>query len=102
VAPGSAYDNGPVTITAAPAGIVTITPNSIATPPASQGDQNFSVTCINANGGAVTISFNARTTPNTAYASALTYTTSNYSGAVIATQPFSCDSSTATIPITVQ
>ena len=102
VLPGAAYDNGPITITAAPAGIVTIAPNSIATPPASQGDQNFNVTCINANGGAVTISFNARTSPNTAYASALTYTTSNYSGAVIATKPFSCDSSTATIPITVQ
>jgi len=102
VQPGAAYDNGPITITAAPAGIVTIAPNSIATPPASTGDQNFSVTCINANGGAVTISFNARTSPNTAYASALTYTTSNYSGAVIATKPFSCDSSTATIPITVQ
>jgi hypothetical protein len=102
VQPGAAYDNGPITITAAPAGIVTISPNSIATPPASVGDQNFNVTCVNASGGAVTISFNARTTPNTAYASALTYTTSNYSGAVIATQPFSCDPSTATIPITVQ
>ena len=102
VQPGAAYDNGPVTITAAPAGIVTITPNSIATPPANTGDQNFNVTCVNASGGSVTISFNARTSPNTAYASALTYTTSNYSGAVIATKPFSCDPSTSTIPITVQ
>jgi len=102
VQPGTAYDNGPITITAAPAGIVTITPNSIATPPASTGDQNFNVTCINASGGAVTISFNARTIPNTGYASGLTYTTSNYSGTVIATKPFSCDPSTATIPITVQ
>jgi hypothetical protein len=102
VAPGSAYDNGPVTITAAPAGIVTIAPNSIATPPTSAGDQNFNVTCVNTSGGSVTISFNARTTPNTAYASALTYTSSNYSGAVIATTSFSCDPSSATIPITVQ
>ena len=102
VQPGAAYDNGPITITAAPAGIVTIAPNSITTPPASVGDQNFNVTCVNASGGAVTISFNARTSPNTAYASGLTYSTSNYSGAVIATKPFSCDPSTAFIPITVQ
>jgi hypothetical protein len=102
VQPGAAYDNGPVTITAAPAGIVTIAPNEIATPPASVGDQNFSVTCVNASGGSVTISFNAKTSPNTAYASGLTYSASNYSGAVIATTPFSCDPSTATIPITVQ
>ena len=102
VQPGAAYDNGPVTITAAPAGIVTIAPNSIATPPASVGDQNFNVTCVNANGGSVTISFNATTSPNTAYASGLTYSTSNYSGSVIATQPFSCNPSTSTIPINVQ
>jgi hypothetical protein len=102
VQPGDAYDNGPVTITAAPAGIVTISPNSIATPPASVGDQNFNVTCVNGSGGAVTISFNAATHPNTAYASGLTYSTSNYSGAVIATVGFSCDPSSATIPITVQ
>jgi len=102
VLPGNAYDNGPVTITAAPSGIVTIAPNSIATPPSSVGDQNFNVTCVNANGGSVTISFNAQTAPTTAYASGITYTTSNYSGATIATQPFSCNPSTATIPITVQ
>ncbi|HWT04628.1 MAG TPA: hypothetical protein VN224_02630 [Xanthomonadales bacterium] len=102
VLPGAAYDNGPVTITAAPSGIVTIAPNSIATPPATAGDQNFNVTCVNASGGSVTISFNARTSPNTAYASGLTYSTSNYSAAVIATTTFSCDPSSATIPITVQ
>jgi hypothetical protein len=102
VQPGNAYDNGPVTITAAPPGVVTIAPNSIATPPASVGDQNFAVTCTNAAGGAVTISFNTRTSPNTAYASGLTYSPSNYSGAVIATQPFTCNPDTATIPITVQ
>ncbi len=102
VQPGSAYDNGPVTITAAPAGIVTIAPNSISTPPATTGDQNFAVTCVNSAGGTVTISFNTRTSPNTAYGSALTYTTSNYSGATIATIPFTCDPATATIPITAQ
>ncbi len=102
VQPGNAYDNGPVTITAAPAGIVTIAPNSIATPPATVGDQNFTVTCVNSAGGAVTISFNTRTTPNTAYASGLTYSTANYSGSTIQTIPFTCDAATATIPITVQ
>ena len=102
VQPGNAYDNGPVTITASPAGIVTIAPNSISTPPAAVGDQNFTVTCVNGSGGTVTISFNAGTHPNAAYASGLTYSTSNYSPAVIATIPFTCDASTATIPITVQ
>jgi hypothetical protein len=102
VQPGAAYDNGPVTITAAPAGIVTIAPSSITTPPATVGDQNFNVTCVNASGGSVTISFGARTSPNTAYASGLTYSAANYSGATIATTAFSCDPSTATIPITVQ
>jgi hypothetical protein len=102
ILPGNAYDNGPITITAAPSGIVTIAPNSIATPPAAVADQNFTVTCVNANGGTVTIAFNARTSPNTAYASGLTYSTSNYSGATIATAPFTCDPNTSTIPITVQ
>ncbi|MDB5071254.1 MAG: hypothetical protein JWM87_2365, partial [Candidatus Eremiobacteraeota bacterium] len=102
VQPGNAFDNGPVTITASPSGIVTIAPNSIATPPASVGDQNFDVTCVNAAGGSVTISFNAQTHPNATYASGLTYSTSNYSAATIATTPFTCDPSSATIPITVQ
>jgi hypothetical protein len=102
VLPGSAYDNGPVTITAAPPGIVTIAPNSIATPPASVADQFFNVTCVNASGGSVTISFNAQTHPNATYASGLTYSTANYSGATIATTSFTCDPSSATIPITVQ
>lgn len=102
VLPGNAYDNGPVTITASPAGVVTITPSSIATPPSNVADQNFGVQCVNAAGGNVTISFNAKTSPNTAYASALTYSTGNYSGAVIQTSPFTCDAQPATIPITVQ
>jgi hypothetical protein len=102
VQPGTAYDNGPVTIAAAPSGIVTINPSSIVTPPAAVGDQNFDVTCVNASGGSVTISFTAKTSPNTAYASALTYSTSNYAAATIATIPFTCDPSSATIPINVQ
>lgn len=102
VQPGSGYDNGPVTITAAPTGIVTIAPNSIGTPPATSGDQNFTVTCVNPAGGTVTISFNTLTSPSTAYASGLTYSTSNYSGATVATAPFTCDPASATIPITAQ
>ncbi len=102
VQPGNAYDNGPVTITASPSGIVTIAPNSIATPPASVGDQNFDVTCVNAAGGAVTISFNAGTHPNATYASGLTYSASNYASTPIATIPFTCDPASATIPVTVQ
>jgi hypothetical protein len=100
VTPGT-FDNGPVTITASPDGIVTISPNSFTTPPASDGDQNFGVTCINTAGGPVTLSFNAATSPDTTYASGLTYSTSNYSGSVIQTIPFTCDPATGTIPITV-
>lgn len=95
------YDNGPITITAAPSGIVTITPNSFTTPPATLGDQSFDVKCVNSSGGAVTISFNAKTQPNTAYASGLTHSTANYSPAVIQTIAFTCDPASATIPITV-
>lgn len=102
VLPGNAYDNGPVTITAAPSGIVTIAPNTIATPPATLGDQNFTVTCVNAAGGAVTITVGVTAHPNTTYASGLTYSASNYPGATIATIPFTCDPATATIPIGVQ
>jgi hypothetical protein len=102
VLPGNTYDNGPITITAAPAGIVTIAPNSISLPPATVGDPNFNVTCVNASGGAVTISFNAQTSPNTAYASGLTYSTANYSGSTIGTAPFTCNPNTSTIPINVQ
>jgi hypothetical protein len=101
VQPGTAYDNGPVTVTAAPTGIVTITPSTFSTPPASLGDQNFDVMCINTSGGTVTISFNAKTSPNTAYASGLTYSTSNYAPATLQTISFTCDPATATIPVTI-
>jgi hypothetical protein len=102
VQPGDAYDNGPVTVTAAPAGIVTITPSSFSTPPASVGDQNFDVQCVNTAGGTVTITFNTQTRPNTAYASGLTYSTANYSGSTIQSFSFTCDPATGTVPITVQ
>jgi hypothetical protein len=84
------YDNGPVTITASPSGIVSIAPSSFTAPPSSAGDQNFSVTCINGGGGSVTISFNVQTSPDTTYASGLTYATGNYPGAIIGTAPFQC------------
>jgi hypothetical protein len=102
VQPGDAYDNGPVTVTATPAGIVMITPSSFSTPPASVGDQNFDVQCVNTAGGDVTITFNTQTHPNTAYASGLTYSTANYSGSTIQSIPFTCDAASGTIPITVQ
>jgi hypothetical protein len=101
VLPG-AYDNGPITLTAAPAGIVTIAPSSFSTPVATKLSQSFGVTCVNANGGSVTITVGARTSPNTAYASGLTYSAGNYSGATIGTTPFTCNPGTGSLPITVQ
>lgn len=100
VTPGT-YDNGPVTITAAPPGLVTIVPSSISTPPSSMGDQNFTVTCVNTAGGDVTITIGAGTHPNTTYASGLTYSPSNYSSGTLASFGITCDAATATIPITV-
>ena len=104
VQPGTAYDNGPVTISAAPPGVVTIAPNSVATPPASMGDQFFNVTCVNAAGGSVTISFKAAgTAPSNSYASNITYVSpGNYPGQQIGTRGFTCDPAAATIPVMVQ
>lgn len=102
IQPGNAYDNGPMTIAAGTPGIVTITPSSVATPPASVGDQNFNVQCVNTAGGTVTITLGAQTHPNTTYADALTYTSSNYSNGTLASFSFTCDPATGTIPITVQ
>ncbi len=80
---------------------MTIAPNSFTTPPVTDGDQNFTVTCTNPAGGTVTITFNTATHPDSVYASGLTYSTSNYSGATIVSIPFTCDSASGTIPITV-
>lgn len=102
IQPGTAYDNGPVTFTALPAGIVTITPSSVSTPPTSVGDQNFDVQCVNTAGGAVTITIGAKTQPNTAYADGLTYTSSNYSNGTLASFGFTCDPASGTVPITLQ
>lgn len=102
IQPGTAYDNGPVTFTANTPGIVTITPSSVSTPPASTGDQNFDVQCVNTAGGTVTITIGAKTQPNTAYADGLTYSSSNYSNGTLASFSFTCDAASGTIPITVQ
>jgi hypothetical protein len=102
IQPGNAYDNGPVTFTADTPGIVTITPSSVSTPPASVGDQNFTVQCVNAAGGTVTITIGAKTKPNATYADGLTYTSANYSNGTLASFSFTCDAASGTIPITVQ
>ncbi len=51
VTPGTAYDNGPVTITASPSGIVTFTPISQTTPPSINGSQTFDIQCTSSSGG---------------------------------------------------
>jgi hypothetical protein len=100
VQPGD-YDNGPVTIAETDGGgIVTMTPVSQSTPPQSAGYQSFSVTC--ANSGTATFTASAKTKPNTAYASALTYTSSNYPSATLGTTTLQCVPASATLPITIQ
>jgi hypothetical protein len=100
VTPGD-YDNGPVTITETDdGGIVTMTPISQGTPPAATGTQSFNVTC--AANGTATITASAKTKPNATYASALTYTSSNYPTATIGTTTLQCVPNSATLPVTVQ
>jgi hypothetical protein len=100
VQPGN-YDNGPVTVTASPSGVVMITGGTISTPPSTPGDQNFDVKCVNTAGGTVTISVNAGTQPNTTYADGLSYSAANYATTPIGSFGFTCDAEPATIPITV-
>jgi hypothetical protein len=93
VLPGNAYDNGPVTITASPSGIVTFAPVSQTVPPATSGSQTFDVKCISPNppnAGIVTFTANAGTHPNTMYASGLTYNTNNYSNGTLSSRSFKC------------
>ena len=90
VQPGNAYDNGPITITASPSGIVTFTPVTQTTPPAINGSQTFDVKCTSTNGGDVTFTASAGTHPTTAYASGLTYDSSNYSSGTLSTRTFRC------------
>ena len=90
VLPGDTYDNGPVTITASPSGILTFTPVSQTTPPATNGSQTFDVTCSSGGGGLVTFTASAGTHPNATYASGLTYNSSNYSNGTLSTRTFRC------------
>lgn len=90
VLPGATYDNGPVTITASPSGIVTFTPISQTTPPATNGSQTFDVQCTSGSGGLVTFTANAGTHPNATYAKGLTYNSSNYSNGTLSTRTFRC------------
>jgi hypothetical protein len=102
VLPG-AFDNGPVTISAVPNGIATVSPQtSLASPAPSPGPQSFTVTCTNPNGGTVTVLLQAGTHPSTAYASNLTYTPANYSSGTLGSATLSCDAVPANYPITVQ
>ena len=100
VQPG-AYDNGPVTIGESDGGgIVTMTPVSQSSPPASAGYQSFTVTCQNS--GTATITAAAKTKPNTAYASGLTYSANNYPTGTLGTTTLQCAPGSATLPVTVQ
>jgi hypothetical protein len=100
IQPGD-YDNGPVTIAETDGGnIVTMTPISQSTPPAATGAQSFSVTCQNT--GTATITAAAKTKPNTAYASGLTYSATNYPTGTIGTTTLQCVPNSATQPVTVQ
>ena len=95
------YDNGPVTIAETDGGgIVTMTAISQSTPPAATGPQSFNVTC--AANGTATITASAKAKPNATYASALTYTSSNYPTATIGTTTLQCVPNSATLPVTVQ
>jgi hypothetical protein len=90
IQPGAAYDNGPVTITASPSGIVTFTPISQTTPPTTSGSQTFDVKCTSGSGGLVTFTASAGTHPTTTWASGLTYSSSNYSNGTLSTRTFRC------------
>ena len=59
-----------------------------AAPPASAGAQSFTVTCQ--NNGTATFTAAAKTKPNTAYASALTYSATNYPTGTIGTTTLQC------------
>jgi hypothetical protein len=86
------YDNGPVTFTVTQPSVLTVSPSSQSTPPAAAGDQTLTVTCTAINGGTATLLMNAKTKPNTIYASSLAYSTSNYSaGGVLTSLLISCD-----------
>jgi hypothetical protein len=77
-----------------------MTPVSQSSPPASAGYQSFTVTCQNS--GTATITAAAKTKPNTAYASGLTYSANNYPTGTLGTTTLQCAPGSATLPVTVQ
>ncbi|HEX3464476.1 MAG TPA: hypothetical protein VHS78_10555 [Candidatus Elarobacter sp.] len=86
------YDNGPITFTATKPGVFTVSPTSLSTPPSAAGDQTLTVTCTAVNGDAATLLVSAKSKPNTNYASALAYSSANYSaGGVLTSLLISCD-----------
>ena len=100
IQPGN-YDNGPVTIAETDGGgIVTMTAVSQTTPPATTGNQSFTVTC--AANGTATFTAAAQNKPNATYVSGLTYTSANYSSGTLGTTTLQCVPNSATLPITVQ
>jgi hypothetical protein len=100
VLPG-AYDNGPVTFAESDsAKVLSLSPASYATPPASPAPVSFTVQCVNP--GVATIAAIAKTQPDTNYASHLTYSSANYATSPIGTQTFQCVANSASIPITGQ
>ncbi len=90
--PGN-FDNGPVTITVDKPSLVTFTPVSETTPPSTPGDESFTVKCVSPSGGTVTFTAAAGTHPNTAYASGLTYSSSNYASTPLGTYSLNCNGS---------
>ena len=101
ILPGN-YDNGPVTIAENdPNGTVTFTtPVSQSAPPATLGQQSFSVTC--AKDATAPIVASAGTHPNAAYASGLIYnSTINYAPGTIGSTTLRCVPNSATLPILV-
>jgi hypothetical protein len=98
--PGT-YDNGPVVVSEQDANnIVTITNGSYSTPPSTATTETYTVAC--AKVGIATIQATAKTSPNTNYASHLTYSSANYATSPIGTVQFDCVANSATIPIVGQ
>ncbi len=91
--PGNAYDNGPVTITVDSPSTITWTPVTQSVPPSINGSQTFDIKCSASNGGPVTFTASAGSHPNAAYASGLTYNSSNYSNGTLSTRGFRCSGS---------
>ena len=96
------YDNGPVTITASPPGIVTFTPLSLTTPPADSTTQSFQIQCTGAAGGTVTFTANAGAAPSATYASGLAYSSSNYATPPLGSVSVTCAALSGTVPITLE